>query len=103
MIDKDIMVLQNYTNLEKEILGPCDEMYPTSDDANQIKNVKAEEFPDTKEEEDPGPMAFPKIKAEAEVSCMYVHCKKTSQLCRNASCPSDLHLSVCAHEVTPHH
>jgi hypothetical protein len=45
-------------------------MFPTSDDANQAKNIKSEEVSDTEGEEDPVPMTFPKIKAEAEVSCM---------------------------------
>jgi hypothetical protein len=76
MINKDIMVLQNYTNVEKAVLSPCGETYPTSDDASQAKNIKAEEASDTEEEEDPLPMTFTEIKTETEVSCMsqYVHC-----------------------------
>jgi hypothetical protein len=76
MINKDVMVLQNYTNLEKVVLSPCGETYPVSDDADQAMNIKAEEVSDIDEEEDPVPVTFPKIKAEPEVSCMslYVHC-----------------------------
>jgi hypothetical protein len=76
MIDENVMVLQNYTDLEKDALGPCGETYPTSVDANQAKNIKAEEVSDTEEEEDPLPTTFLKMKAEAEVSSMslYVHC-----------------------------
>ena len=46
MTDKYIMVLQNYTNSENEVLGVCGETYTTSDDANQAMNVKAEEVSD---------------------------------------------------------
>jgi hypothetical protein len=72
MIDKDMMVLQIYTNLEEFVPGPCGETYPTSDDANQTMNIKAEEVSDAEEEEGPVPITFPKIKAEPEVSCMFV-------------------------------
>jgi hypothetical protein len=76
MIFKDILVLQNCTNLEKEVLGPCNETYPTSNDANQAKNIKDEEVSYAEEEEDPVPKPVLKIKAEAEVSCMtlYAQC-----------------------------
>jgi hypothetical protein len=47
-------------------------MYPIYDDANQAKNIKAEEVSDAEEEEDPVPLPFLKIKSEAEVSCMSV-------------------------------
>jgi hypothetical protein len=71
MIDKN-MVLQNCANVEKDILGPHDETYPTFDAANQTKNIKAEEVSYAEEEEDIVPMTFPKLKAEAEVSFMSV-------------------------------
>jgi hypothetical protein len=76
MIDNDMMFLQNYTNVKKEVLGPFDEMYPTSDDADEAMNMKVEEGSDIDEEEDPLAITFPKIKAEPEVSSMYVyvHC-----------------------------
>jgi hypothetical protein len=47
-------------------------MYPTSDDANQAKNIKDEEVSYAEEEEDPVPKQVLKIKAETEVSCMSV-------------------------------
>jgi hypothetical protein len=65
-------VLQNYTTLEKGVLSPCSETYPTSDDANQAMNIEAEEVSDA-EEEDPVPITFVEIKAEPEVRCMSLH------------------------------
>jgi hypothetical protein len=72
MVDKDLMVLQNYAKLENVVQGSFNETYATYDDANQAKNIKAKEASDAEEEEDPVPMTFPKIKAEAEVSFMSV-------------------------------
>jgi hypothetical protein len=71
-----MVFLQNYTNIEKDVPGPHVETYPTSDDANHAKNIKAEEVSDTEHIEDPVPMPFLKIKGEAEVSYMSVcvHC-----------------------------
>jgi hypothetical protein len=71
-----MIVLQNYTNLEEVVPGPCGETYLVSHDADQVKNIKAEEGSDVDEEEDPVPITFPKIKVEPEVSCMSpcVHC-----------------------------
>jgi hypothetical protein len=74
MIDKDIMVLQNSTKVKKEEWDPFVETYPTSDDVEEAKNVKAEEGSDVDEEEDPVPITFPKIKAEPEVSCISLLC-----------------------------
>jgi hypothetical protein len=70
MIDKDMMVLQNYTKVKKEEWDPFGETYPTSVDAKDAKNIKAEEVSDVDEEEDPVPITFLKIKAEPEVSCI---------------------------------
>jgi hypothetical protein len=71
-----MMVLQNYTNSENVLVGPYGETYPTSHDANQAVNIKAEEVSDTQEEADPLRITIQEIKAEPEVSCMflYVHC-----------------------------
>jgi hypothetical protein len=71
-----MMVLQNYTNSENVLVGPYGETYPASRDANQAMNVKAEEVLDTQEEADPLRITVQGIKAEPEVSCMflYVHC-----------------------------
>jgi hypothetical protein len=73
---KDVMPLQNCTNSEKVLVGPCGEIYPASHDGNQAVNVKAEEVSDADEEADPLHIAVQGVKAEPEVSCMflYVHC-----------------------------
>jgi hypothetical protein len=72
----DVMPLQNCTNSEKVLVGPYGERYPASHDANQAMNIKAEEVSDAQEEVDPLQIAVQEIKAEPEVSCMflYVHC-----------------------------
>jgi hypothetical protein len=66
MIAKDMMVLQNF-----------DKMHPASHDAHRAMNIKAEEVSDAEEEEDPMPIELLEMKAEPEVSRMflYVHCK----------------------------
>jgi hypothetical protein len=76
MTDKGVMVLQNYTNSENVLVGPCGEIYPTSQNANRAMNIKAEEIIDAEEEEDPLPVTLQEIKAKTEVSSMslYVHC-----------------------------
>jgi hypothetical protein len=70
------MVLQNYTNAETVLVGPCGETYPASHDAVQAMNIKAEEDSDAQEERDPVRITVQEIKAEPEVSCvfLYVHC-----------------------------
>jgi hypothetical protein len=70
------MVLQNCTNSEKVSVGPYGETYPASHDANQTMNIKAEEVSDSQEEADPVRITVQEIKAESEVSFMflYVHC-----------------------------
>jgi hypothetical protein len=80
MINKDVMVLQIYPNLEKVLPGRYGETYPTSDDANQT-----EELSDAEEEESPVPISFPKIEAEPEVSSMST-VRHVSQICRNTNC-----------------
>jgi hypothetical protein len=71
-----MLVLQDSTVVKKEELSPFGETFPTSDDAEEVKNVKTEVVSDIDEEEDPVPITFMKIKVEPEVSCMslYVHC-----------------------------
>jgi hypothetical protein len=68
-------MLQNSTTLEKDVMGPCGETYPTSDGVNQAMNIKTEEVSDTEEEEEdpPLPMTFVEIKAEPEVRYMFLH------------------------------
>jgi hypothetical protein len=71
-----MVVLQSYTNSENVLVSPCGETYPGSHAANQVMNIKAEEVSDTQEDADPAQVAVQEIKAEPEVSCMflYVHC-----------------------------
>jgi hypothetical protein len=66
----DIIVLQNCTNSEKGVRGPCSETYPTSDDADQAKSIQAGEVSGAEEDEGPVPIEFLEIKAEPTVSCM---------------------------------
>jgi hypothetical protein len=57
-------------------VGLYGETHPTSDGANQALSVKAEEASDADEELDPVQIAVQEVKAEPEVSGMflYVHC-----------------------------
>jgi hypothetical protein len=64
MINKDMMVLQNCTNLEKVVPGPCGETCPTSHDGNHTMNIKIEEVSDAEGGQASLPTAFVKIKAE---------------------------------------
>jgi hypothetical protein len=92
VICKDV-VLQKYTNLEKDVPGPCHEMYPTCDESCQAKSIKAEEVLYAEEEEDPVPITFLKIKAEAEVSCMSV-CPVLGRYHRYAEMPVVCMISI---------
>jgi hypothetical protein len=76
MIDKDMMVLQSYTNSENILVGPHGEIYPACYDGNEAMHIKAEEVSDAAEEEDPLPITVLEMKAKPEVSCMslYVYC-----------------------------
>jgi hypothetical protein len=75
LIDKNLMVSQNYSSAENVLVGPYGETYPACHDANQAMNIKAEDISDAAEEEDPVPITVLEMKAECEVSCMslYVH------------------------------
>jgi hypothetical protein len=57
-------------------VGPYGKTYPASHDANQVLNIKAEEVSGTQKEADPVRVTIQEIKAEPEVSCMflYIHC-----------------------------
>jgi hypothetical protein len=69
MIAEAKVLLQNCTGLQKDILGPCSETWPTSHDGNQISSVKAECVSDVKEEEEVRvPVTFYTVNAEHEVS-----------------------------------
>jgi hypothetical protein len=100
MIDKDMMVLQNYTNSENIVVGPYGETYTACYDGNQVVNVKAEEGSDAEEEGDPVPITFPEVKAEPEVRFMslYVACLADNtdmQKCQLSFCSL---ISFCAHD-----
>ncbi|XP_033606250.1 uncharacterized protein LOC117282088, partial [Cryptotermes secundus] len=68
---------ENCTHSKTVLVGPYGGTYPPSHDVNQAVNIKAEEVSDSQEEVDPLIITFQEIKAEPEVSCMflYVHCK----------------------------
>jgi hypothetical protein len=70
VIDREVIVLQNCTNLVEVVPGPYSETRTTSDSANQAMNIKGEEVSDV--EEDPEPVTCLKIKAEPEVRYMSV-------------------------------
>jgi hypothetical protein len=68
MIDKDVMVLQKYTNSAMEVREPCGEPNPTSPEANQVIYIKVEEVSDAEEDPNSGDASQAiKIKVE-EVS-----------------------------------
>jgi hypothetical protein len=72
MINIDMMVLQNCTDLGNAVPGPCAETCTTSHDATQAMNMKCKEISDEDNKGDAMQMTFPKIKVEHEVSCMSV-------------------------------
>jgi hypothetical protein len=93
VIDKDMMVLQNYTNSEDVLVGPYGETYPACYDANQAFSTKAEEVLDAQEEEDPVSKTIQEIKAEPEVSCMCMSTiRQISQIWR-----------LCCYDIRTHH
>jgi hypothetical protein len=63
-----MMPLQNCTNSKNVLVGPYGETYPTSQDANQAMNIKAEEHSDAEQGADPVRIAVQEVKAEPEVS-----------------------------------
>jgi hypothetical protein len=81
MTDAALIVLQNFTDSEKE-RSLCTEMSPasTQEDAYQAISVKAELSSDTEAEEDPLAITSPGVKAEPEVSCLCVHVGPISQI-----------------------
>jgi hypothetical protein len=88
------MVLQDYTNSENLSVGPYGHTHPTPHDAGQAMNIKVKEDSDVEVEEDPVPISFPEIKAKPEVSCVCT-VRQITQMCRSATCMSDLHLCLC--------
>jgi hypothetical protein len=81
------LFLQNSANSENVLVGPYVET------SVQAMNVKAEEVSDAEEEEVPVGITFPEIKVEPEVSCMCT-VRQITQICRSATCLSDLHLCL---------
>jgi hypothetical protein len=73
VIDKGMLALQDYMDLEKGVPVQYGETSLTSRDSNHAMNIKVEEDSDVKVDDDPVPITFPKIKAEPEVSCMHIH------------------------------
>jgi hypothetical protein len=69
MIDTAFVILQDFAYVEK-LRGRCSEVCPTSHDAYQAINIKAEVLSDAEEKEDPFPVTFLGIMAEPEVSCV---------------------------------
>jgi hypothetical protein len=65
MIDKDTLLLQNCVELPELVPSSSREAHLTSDDGNEIINLKIEE-------EEPVRITFPVMKAEPEVSCLSV-------------------------------
>jgi hypothetical protein len=62
MIDKGLLVLQEFMDLLELDTVSCDK--------SQVMDIKVEEVMDVKEEEDLILITFPQIKTEHEVSCM---------------------------------
>ncbi|XP_033607648.1 uncharacterized protein LOC111865266 isoform X2 [Cryptotermes secundus] len=56
----------NCANSEKGLVGPHDETYPASHDADQAMNIKAEAVSDAEEEVDPLQITVQEVKAEPE-------------------------------------
>jgi hypothetical protein len=75
MNDNIFGVLQNDTDVVKDLPGLCNGKCPSSsEDANQPMSFKVEEVSNVQEEETPVPITWPTIKAEHEVSlCLFGH------------------------------
>jgi hypothetical protein len=84
------MALQKYRNSENVLVGPYGEMYP----ASQAWNIKAEEVSDAQEEVDPGRKTIEEIKAEHEVSCMFLYVQ-FSRYQKYAEMPIFFLISIC--------
>ena len=68
---KSLMVLQSHVGVPKDEPGSCDEAYVTSsDDGNQVIDIKVEEDSDVKEENDSEQIKSSETGTESEVSCV---------------------------------
>jgi len=71
VIVKSLMVLQSHMDIPKDEPGSCGEACVTSsDDGNQVIDIKLEEDSDVKEENDLEQIKSPVTGTESEVSCM---------------------------------
>ena len=67
---KSMVVLQSHMDVLKDEPGSCDEAYVTSsDDGNQVIDIKVEEDSDIKMENDSEQIKSPVTGTESEVSC----------------------------------
>jgi len=94
VIDVGMVVLQNTLDILKVERDSCSETYLTSDDGNEVSDIKVENDTDVREDGSM-PAVFSAVKAECEVSCMCV----TSHNWPELSCLSDLHPSVYIEQV----
>jgi hypothetical protein len=89
LIDKVVLLLQNCINVLKVVPGSYNETYLiSSQDGNQVMNIKADVTDYPEEGEDPVLTAVPLIKSEHEVSCTSVcslvsKVKNVSDKCRS--------------------
>jgi hypothetical protein len=68
---KSLTVLQGHVGVPKDEPGSCDEAYVTSsDDGNQVIDIKFEEDSDVKEENDSEQIESPGTGTKSEVSCV---------------------------------
>jgi hypothetical protein len=70
MTDDSVVVLQNCSDLEKDVSGSHSEACPSSSHStDQAFNIKVEEVSDVEDGEDPVPVSFIGTNAERKVSC----------------------------------
>jgi hypothetical protein len=70
VIDKCMVVLQNYMDLQKVVPGSDSE---TCHDGNEVIDIKTENVTDVQEDKHSLLIRFPIIKTEQEV-CVCIHC-----------------------------
>jgi hypothetical protein len=70
MTDKGMLILQDCTHSQEDVLGSYIDTHPASShDEIRTINIKVEEISDVELEEDPLPISFPGIETEHAVSC----------------------------------
>jgi hypothetical protein len=91
MIDKIMVVLQNYTDSLDIKSGSCNQTCVTSScERTEAIDIKAEDISDVQKEQDPGPT----INAEPEVGCISV-CLFLGTFHRCEEFPIVLPVSIC--------